>query len=230
VSTLWLRKLVLLPAGRGMMLSLCVGAVLAISLPGVDCGPADDTLRVVIAAPGATGIDTTQRTATDTALTAAWLRVATLPDTGRKRSRAVAYSEWYGRRVTIHRRLSWAMLPLFAASYYTGNRLAENGRADSPQWVRQLHPVAAGGSAVLFGANTVTGVWNLWDSRRDTNGRTRRIVHSALFIAASAGFTYAGSLGDEAGDDGDVRSRHRNIAIASMSLSTVSWLIMLLGN
>lgn len=210
------------------MLCLCVAAVMALVPSDTVCAPATDTL--LVARPPVVVPDSMAMARSDTVVAAQWMRLAQPADTGRKRPRAVSYSDWYSRRVTIHRRTSWAMLPLFAASYYTGNRLAENGRRNSPGWVRQLHPVAAGGSAAVFGVNAVTGVWNLWEGRRDANGRTRRLIHSALFIAASAGFVYAGSLGEEAGDNGEVRTRHRNIALASMSASTLSWLIMLIGN
>jgi hypothetical protein len=158
------------------------------------------------------------------------LRSMTTPsDTGdRKRPRAIEYSEWYGRRVAIHKTLSWAMFPLFAVSYYTGDQLAEKGRAGVSGTVRTLHPYAAGGAAAVFGVNTVTGLWNLWDARKDPADRKRRYLHSALFILADAGFAYAGSLGDEAGDNGATRRRHRNIALGSMGASTAGWLIMFL--
>lgn len=152
------------------------------------------------------------------------------PDTLVKKKRVlVEYSEWYGRRLAVHRVLSWTMLPLFAVSYYTGTRLADDGRAASPNWVRTLHPYAATGAAVTFGVNTVTGVWNLWDARHDPEGRTRRLLHAALFIAADAGFAWAGSIGAEARDNGAIRARHRTIAISSMGVSTLGWLIMLVG-
>jgi hypothetical protein len=146
----------------------------------------------------------------------------------KKRRPLTEYSEWYSRRVTLHRRMSYAMLPLFAASYYTGNRLLTDGRRNSPSWVRNTHPIAAGGAAVLFGANTITGAWNLWASRRDADGRTRRILHAVLLTAADAGFAYAGSLGDEASENGKIRSRHRTIALSSMAVSTASWVYMLI--
>lgn len=153
-----------------------------------------------------------------------------LDTTVKKRRRSVEYSEWYGRRVAIHKTLSWAMLPLFAVSYFTGERLARDGRSASPAAVRTLHPYAAGGAAAVFGVNTVTGLWNLWAARKDPEGRTRRIVHSALFIVADAGFTYAGSIGREGRENGEIRDRHRTIALSSMGVSTVGWLIMLIGN
>ena len=147
----------------------------------------------------------------------------------KKKPRLVSYSEWYGRRVTIHKTASWAMLPLFAASYYSGNRLARDGRAASPQFVRRMHPYAAGGAAAVFGVNTVTGLWNLWEARRDPEGRTRRIVHASLFLIADSGFAYAGSIGRDGRENGAIRDRHRTIALSSMGVSTAGWLIMLFG-
>lgn len=150
----------------------------------------------------------------------------TLP---RKRAKAVTYSDGYEKRLTLHRTLSWAMLPLFALSYASGDQLLDKG-SDAPGWARSVHPVAATGTAVLFGANAVTGTWNLWEGRKDPNGRARRLVHSALFFAASGGFSYAGTIADEAEQNGDKRRQHRTVALTSMGLSTASWLIMLIGN
>lgn len=150
-------------------------------------------------------------------------------DTIPRRRKAVTYSDGYYKRVAIHKALSWAMLPLFAASYFSGDQLLEKGD-NAPDWAETMHPIAATSTAVLFGANMVTGSWNLWEGRKDPNGRTRRIVHSVLFFAASGGFAYAGSIADEAEENGDKRRQHRNVAIASMSASTASWLLMLVGN
>jgi len=148
----------------------------------------------------------------------------------RKRPRAVVYSEAYGTRVRIHRVMSWAMLPLFAASYLSGDQLLEKG-SDAPSWARQLHGPAAGGSAVLFSANAITGGWNLWEGRKDPNGRKRRFLHAALFTVASGGFAYAGTrLADEAEQSASARRAHRNVAVGSIGLSTASWLLMLIGN
>jgi hypothetical protein len=150
-------------------------------------------------------------------------------DTTQRRRKAVTYSDGYYKRVAIHKALSWAMLPLFAASYFSGDQLLEKGD-DAPDWAETVHPIAATSTAVLFGANMVTGSWNLWEGRKDPNGRKRRLAHSLLFFAASGGFAYAGSIADEAEENGDKRRQHRNVAIASMSASTASWLLMLVGN
>ena len=44
----------------------------------------------------------------------------------------------------------------------------------------------AAGVAVLFGVNTVTGVWNLWEGSRNPSGRTKRLVHGILMLCADA--------------------------------------------
>lgn len=148
----------------------------------------------------------------------------------RVRRKAVVYSDAYATRLRIHKILSWGMIPLFAASYFSGDQLLEKG-TDAPSWARNMHGPAASGSAILFGANTVTGGWNLWEGRKDPNGRTRRIIHSVLFTAASGGFAYAGTkLANDAEQDMNARRAHRNVALGSMGVSTVSWLIMLIGN
>jgi hypothetical protein len=147
----------------------------------------------------------------------------------KKRPKLVSYSDWYGRRLAIHRTLTWTMIPLFAVSYYTGERLARDGRVNSPYAIRALHPYAATGATVVFGVNTFTGVWNLWDARHDPEGRKRRYVHSVLFMIADAGFAYGGSIGNKARSDGEVRSLHRTIALSSMGVSYLSMMLMLLG-
>lgn len=148
----------------------------------------------------------------------------------RVRRKAVVYSDGYATRLRIHKTLSWGMLPLFAASYFSGDQLLNKG-TDAPSWARSVHGPAATGSAILFGANTVTGGWNLWEGRKDPTGRTRRLLHSVLFTAASGGFAYAGTkLADDAEQNLSARRKHRNVALGSMGVSTVSWLIMLIGN
>lgn len=175
----------------------------------------------------ATAVAAAPRTdVTDPALRLRWSQ----PDTTVKKKRVlVEYSDWYGRRLAIHRTLTWAMIPLFATSYYTGERLARDGRVGSPYWVRAAHPYAATGASVVFGVNTLTGVWNLWDARHDPEGRKRRILHSVLFMIADGGFAYAGSIGNKARNDSDIRQTHRTVALYSMGVSYVSMMIMLLG-
>jgi len=147
--------------------------------------------------------------------------------TKRKRATAVEYSDGYYTRLKIHKILSWTMLPLFALQYASGTQVMEYGNA-APTWAKNVHGPTATALAGVFGVNTVTGAWNLWDGRKDPAGRTRRYIHSALMFIADAGFVYTGVLSSQAETSYDARQQHRNVAIASMSVATASWLMMLL--
>lgn len=147
--------------------------------------------------------------------------------TKRKRATAVEYGSGYATRLKIHQILSWTMLPLFALQYASGSQILEYGNS-APDWAQDLHGPTATALAAVFAVNTVTGVWNLWDSRKDPAGRTRRYVHAGLMLIADAGFVYTGSLADEAEGSDEIREQHRNAALASMGVATASWLMMLI--
>jgi hypothetical protein len=147
-----------------------------------------------------------------------------------QRRHAVEYSEWYYKRLTIHKVASYTTIPLFVAEYVLGDKLY-NGTASSS--TRSTHQAVAGGIGVLFGVNTVTGVWNLWESRHESQGRARRTTHALLMLAADAGFVATAALAPEGEDDSfenssDDRSRHRTVAITSMGVSLASYLMMYL--
>lgn len=145
----------------------------------------------------------------------------------RRRPAAVQYGDWYGTRATIHRRLSYAMLPLFAASYISGDKLFSEGSTASGL-TKNIHRASATGVSVLFAANTVTGGMNMWQSRHDPTERKRKLLHTVLFTAATAGFTYAGVvLADQAETSLSKRQAHRNLNLVSMGLSSASVLVMM---
>ena len=82
--------------------------------------------------------------------------------------------------------------------------------------------VGATGLAAVFGINTVTGLWNLWDSRAQPEGRTKRTIHALLMLASDAGFTYAGArLANEAENSSEKRRLHRDWAYGSMATALV---------
>ena len=148
-------------------------------------------------------------------------------DTTRPRPKAIEYSDAYGTRLRIHRIASYTELPLFAGEYILGDRLM---RPNAASWIKPAHGVVAVGLGALFALNTVTGVWNLVESRKDPAGRTRRLLHSALMIAADAGFAYTGTTASNAKESPDNRTRHKNAALVSMGLSTVGTVMMWLWN
>ena len=155
---------------------------------------------------------------------------AVFADTTRKKS--IEYSNAYYVRLKIHQYASWAMLPFFIGSYATGSDLINNGN-NASSFSKDWHGVFAGATAALFAVNTVTGVWNLVDSRHDPAGRTRRWVHSIAMFVAEAGFVATGATAPEIEDGGEVgeggdASTHKALAITSMSIATASWLMMLI--
>jgi hypothetical protein len=155
-------------------------------------------------------------------------RDAPAADTGRRQ--AVEHSDFYYKRLAVHRYASYATVPLFVTEYVLGEHLFNHPGEEGS--TKSAHGAVAGGIAVLFGVNTITGVWNLWDSRHEADGRTRRYVHSFLMLAADAGFAWAGATAP--GDDGpgpeldSRRRKHRAIALSSMGISLASYGMMLL--
>jgi len=143
-----------------------------------------------------------------------------------QRPRAIEYSDAYYTRLTIHRYGSYVMIPLFVAEYSLGQNLMND--ASPASWMKPAHAAVAGGVGVLFGVNTITGVWNLWESRDDPAGRTRRIVHSVMMIASDAGFLATGVTAPGHHrfftnySDYLHRERvHRDLAIGSIALSAI---------
>jgi hypothetical protein len=145
-------------------------------------------------------------------------------DTPRVRRHAVTYSDAYNTRLTIHRIGSYTMLPLFAGEWYLGNQLL-NG-TNPASWMKPTHVGVAGALGVLFTVNTVTGAWNLWDSRADPAGRTRRYIHTSLMLASDAGFLWTAAIGGGAKHHHDAGVRHQNVALGSIGLSTLGTALM----
>ena len=148
----------------------------------------------------------------------------------RPRVKAVEVSEWYSRRLTLHRRLSYATIPVFAFQWTAGVQIWDKG-VRAPEWARTGHRVGAATIAGIFTVNTVTGVWNLWESRSVEEGRARRYMHATSMLIADAGFTWAGArLSEQAERDPDKRRLHRTVALSSLALSVASGVIMKFTN
>jgi hypothetical protein len=145
----------------------------------------------------------------------------------RKRAKSIEYSDSYYTRLTIHRVASYAELPLFAAEYVLGERLIKEDRTGFPsQGVKTAHTTVALGLGALFTVNTVTGVWNLWESRNDPANRTRRIIHSVAMLGADAGFAWAGASAGSAKTNIANANHHRTISVSSMALATAGTAMM----
>jgi hypothetical protein len=141
---------------------------------------------------------------------------------------ASPYTHAYEVRKDIHKYASYATLPLFAAEYALGQSLpSEPGNSGS---ARGLHGAVGAGLVGLFFVETVTGGWNLWQSRHEKNHRTPRMIHSFLMIAANAGLvatTVSTPSHHNPSTFAHDRTVHRNIAIASIGVGTAGYLVSL---
>src|SRR4029077_20470193 len=122
----------------------------------------------------------------------------------------------------------FATLPLFAAEVALGQSLYTPSANTGGK--RSAHAVIGAGIVGLFGVNTVTGAWNLFgEGRSDKEGRTRRLVHGLLMMAADVGFLATERSGPNSGSPRQAltfetdKVTHRNLAIASISVATASY-------
>ncbi len=148
------------------------------------------------------------------------------------RPKAIEYPEGYETRAKIHKYASFATLPLLGTEVLLGENLYNdpNGRTSS---YRGAHIAVGTAITGLFAVNSVTGVWNLWDSRNDPNHRTLRLVHGILMLASDAGFvaTYGtGPGGRNLTNIDNSKPTHRAVALTSIGVATASYLMMLIGN
>jgi hypothetical protein len=125
----------------------------------------------------------------------------------------------------IHKMASLATLPLFATQVFLGERL-NNGTAGSG--VRNAHTAVACGVGGLFAVNSVTGVWNLVEARKDPDRRSRRLIHGLVMLAADAGFAATRMMAPDDDDGGGNRVNHRRMALTSVGVATAGYLYMLL--
>lgn len=145
---------------------------------------------------------------------------------------STVYTHGYEVRRDIHKYASYATLPLYAGEFALGQSLFDDP-GDGTR--RSLHGAVGAGIIGLAAVNTVTGAWNLWVSRHDTQGRKLRVIHSALMTASNAGFVASWATAPSHHERGTPaynsdKVTHRNIAIASIGVGTVGYLIMVFGH
>jgi hypothetical protein len=146
-----------------------------------------------------------------------------------QRPRVVEYTHAYDVRLKIHKYASYATLPLFVAEAVLGQQLYNNPPGSSS--TLQAHQMVALGVAGLFAVNTVTGVWNLWDSRKTPEGRLKRWIHGSLMIVSDAGFVATGATAPSRRSvlsDPARAQLHRTIAITSIGTALAGYGMMLL--
>jgi hypothetical protein len=144
---------------------------------------------------------------------------------------AIEHSDAYLTRAKIHRYASYATLPLFAAELALGASIY-NG-VDHGDWKKSAHGAVGAAIVGLFGVNTVTGAWNLFGEGWSDQGRSLRVLHGLLMMAADAGFV-ATSMSTPSEHRGFTfqadRNTHRNLALTSIGVGTTGYLVMLFGH
>jgi hypothetical protein len=145
---------------------------------------------------------------------------------------AITYSDAYQTRLKIHKYASYATLPLFATELALGRSLYNNSQTGGA--TKTWHGVVGGGIVGLFGVNTVTGVWNMWEGRHDPDKKTLRLTHGILMLVADGGFVATTAMTPHnrarfAGLPDSNRALHRDLAIGSVGVATVGYLMMLFG-
>ena len=146
---------------------------------------------------------------------------------------AVTYSPAYETRRKIHKYASFATLPLFATELWLGQSLYNDPTQAGNK--KALHATVGAGIIGLFGVNTVTGVWNMWEARGEPKGRTLHLIHGLLMLAADAGFVDTWATAPHTRGQAGLtfaanEQTHRNVALTSMGLATASYVIMLFHN
>ena len=145
-----------------------------------------------------------------------------------QRPRAIEHSNFYYVRLTIHRDASYAIIPLFVTEYALGASLYAN--PPGTNGTRTAHAIVGAGLIGVFGVNTVTGTWNLWDSRHDRPGRARRYIHAGLMLLSDAGFVATEATAPGRRDvlvDPNRKRLHRTLAFASIGLALGGYGMML---
>jgi hypothetical protein len=146
-----------------------------------------------------------------------------------RRRRAVEVSDWYSRRLTVHRYVAYATIPVFGLQYAAGNQLYTKG-AGAPTWAKTMHRVGATALAGMFTINTVTGGWNWWDSR-SAPGLALRTVHALTMLGTDVAFSYTGAkLSNEAENSFEKRRLHRKVALISIGVTAASGIAMKILN
>jgi len=148
---------------------------------------------------------------------------------------AIDYGHGYEVRDKIHKYASYTMLPMFGAQIIVGQKLRNelDRGEDTHGGLKSAHSALAMGIVGLFAVNSVTGVWNLVESRKDPNNSKLRLAHSLMMLGADAGFVATAMITPDHEHGGGFSGQngpHRTIALTSIGVATASYLMMLIGD
>ena len=116
----------------------------------------------------------------------------------------IYYNHAYDVRAKIHKYASFTTLPLVVGEFAVGQSLFDSP-SDGKKSAHIVLGTAIGG---LFAANSVTGVWNLVEARKDPNRGHLPLIHSLLALGADAGFVATAAITPGDDDDRSVSNGH----------------------
>jgi hypothetical protein len=208
---------------------MLVLGVLCVIIGAGGAGSGSDTSHTSGSPADRPVVDTVQLAPTDTSLLRFRLAPLDTPPP-RRRPKAIEVSDWYSRRLTIHRYMAYSTIPLFGIESIAGEELLRKSAA-APTWAKTMHRAGATALVGTFTVNTVTGLWNWWDSRSVPQNRILRTAHAASMLVADAAFSYTGArLSEEAETSSVKRQQHYVVAISAMGLTVASGLAMKIWN
>ena len=143
---------------------------------------------------------------------------------------AVEYSDGYYTRAKIHKYASFATLPLFATELALGQSIYNDPNANTST-AKGAHIAVGSAITGLFAVNTVTGVWNMWESRNDPSHHRLKLIHGILMLGADAGFVATFGSGPNGRNTtlDTQKQTHRTLALTSIGVATASYLMMVFG-
>jgi hypothetical protein len=144
---------------------------------------------------------------------------------------AIVYTDAYETRAKIHKIASYATLPLLGTEVVLGQKLYDDPASRTSSY-RGAHIAVGTAITGLFAVNTVTGVWNLWEARKDPHERRLRLIHGLSMLGADAGFVAAfgtGPGGRNLVNFDQNKQTHRAVALTSIGVGAGSYLLMLIG-
>ena len=144
---------------------------------------------------------------------------------------AIEYSDAYYTRAKVHKYASFATLPLFATELALGQTIYNDPDANAST-AKGAHIAVGTAITGLFAINTVTGVWNMWESRNEPSHHKLKLIHGILMLGADAGFvaTFGSGPNGRRTTIDTQKQTHRTLAITSIGLATASYLMMVFGN
>jgi hypothetical protein len=125
-------------------------------------------------------------------------------------------------------------MPLIVSQAIVGQKLMDR-TGDESGSLRSAHSALTAGLGAVFGIESVTGVWNMLEARKNHVRSRKHLIHGILMLAADAGFVATAALAPGHDDEeGQIRrnnrdSTHQAVGFASLGVATVSYVYMLIA-